>query len=171
MQDFVEAAGKAFEQQLTEGQVNGPRLLLRFFAALTHASVLMPEDVLSLMGQLMEVAQQHTAAGVERGLLCWLVTGSQTVLQPTPSWAPSRANANMPRAATMPNAYSTILSFDTRSWSPCALVCMCRCRPQWLHLAALDGPAGVCSAGRPGVGRRQAGSRRAGACTRAGGSG
>lgn len=63
---LTEAAGNTFAQQLAEGQVNGPRLLLRFFAALTHASVLLPADVLSLMERIMEVAQAHAAAGKPR---------------------------------------------------------------------------------------------------------
>jgi hypothetical protein len=60
---LTEAAGTAFAQQLAEGQVKGPRLLLRFFAALTCSSVLLPADVLSLMEQMLEVAQSHAAAG------------------------------------------------------------------------------------------------------------
>jgi hypothetical protein len=60
---LTEAAGAAFAQQLAEGQVKGPRLLLRFFAALTRTSVLLPADVLSLMEQMLEVAQSHAAAG------------------------------------------------------------------------------------------------------------
>jgi hypothetical protein len=60
---LMEAAGNTFAQQLDEGQVNGPRLLLRFFAALTHTSVLLPADVLSLMERIMEVAQGQSAAG------------------------------------------------------------------------------------------------------------
>lgn len=60
---LTEAAGNAFAQQLSEGVVNGPRLLLRFFAALTHTSVLLPADVLSLMERVLEVAQAQAAAG------------------------------------------------------------------------------------------------------------
>lgn len=60
---LMEAAGNTFAQQLADGQVNGPRLLLRFFAALTHTSVLLPADVLSLMERIMEVAQAQAAAG------------------------------------------------------------------------------------------------------------
>lgn len=59
----VEAAGNAFAQQLCEGQANRPRLLLRWFAALTRSSVLLPADVLSLMERLLEVAQGHASAG------------------------------------------------------------------------------------------------------------
>lgn len=61
---FTEAAGDTFAQQLAAGDVNGPRLLLRFFASLTHTSVLLPADVLSLMERLVEVAQAHVTAGV-----------------------------------------------------------------------------------------------------------
>jgi hypothetical protein len=66
---FVEAAGNAFAQQLADGQVNGPRLLLRFFAGLTHTSVLLPADVLSLMAQLLEVAAAQAAAGGQGGVV------------------------------------------------------------------------------------------------------
>lgn len=66
VKSFAEAAGNALAQQLAAGEVNGPRLLLRFFASLTHTAVLLPADVLSLMERLMEVANAHVAAGAVR---------------------------------------------------------------------------------------------------------
>lgn len=66
VKSFAEAAGNALTQQLAAGEVNGLRLLLRFFASLTHTAVLLPADVLSLMERLMEVANAHVAAGGAR---------------------------------------------------------------------------------------------------------
>lgn len=61
--EFIAAGGRRFEAELAAGDVDGPRLLLRFFACLSLTKVLHHADVLGLLQRLVEVAQQHAAAG------------------------------------------------------------------------------------------------------------
>lgn len=68
MQGLIDAAAARLAAELATGGVDGPRLLLRFFASLSATGVLHPLSVLALMARLLELAQTQASAGV--GWLC-----------------------------------------------------------------------------------------------------